>query len=276
MKPQFWYSPQKKVLDLRNGFDFNGEHYDGLFFNAGYTEAQKNQLMQIIKNNFDYGNTNQFEMTVAIQTLNPDFAYEVLTVRTSGYQLLKLLIKPYLDEELTTDDLILMNQAAQSDYGNSQTIFPVRTLDHIEYLTTFVDFPYLFGVNQLPTIVDRAIYLWTNIGRYQSFGNGNKRTALMAMLTCLYKNFYVFPDEPEIAEELYQLSKGIAVGVIGDEEVKKFILSNLILDFAATNNDRWNQTSVQLEDSKNHIFKNVVKESENENIYQVLKQLATE
>lgn len=274
MKPQFWCSPQKKSLSLKSDFDFDGARYDGLFFNSGYTEAQKNQLIQIIKSNFDYGNTNQFEIDVTLQTLNPDFSYEVLTVQTKGYQLLKLLVKPYLDEELTADDLVMMNQAAQADYG--QKVFPVRTLDHIKYLTTFIDYPYLFGVNQLPTIVDRAIYLWTNIGRYQSFGNGNKRTALMAMLTCLYKNFYVFPDEPEIAEELYQFSKGIAVGTIGDKELKEFILSHLILNLAATNNDCWNETPIQLEDSKNHIFKNVVKESENENIYQVLRQLAME
>lgn len=276
MKTQFWYSPQQKVLQLSGGFKFENQAYDGVFLNSSYTEAQKQQLMRIVKNNFDYGNNNQLAISVAMQTLNADFYYEAMILKTNDYPLLRLLIKPYLDEELTTDDIVLMNQQAQIDFGNTQSPFAVRTLSHLQYLTDFAAYPYLFGINQLPTIVDRAVYFWMDIARFQTFINGNKRTALMAMLTYLYKNFYVLPDEPDVAEELYQLTKGVAVNSVTDDELTTFLLNHLILNFAAVEEANSDLVSVQLENPGQHIFTNVVQPAENKHIYQVLQRLAAE
>ena len=101
----------------------------------------------------------------------------------------------------------------------TQRVSMVR--DH-QVLQATVKRPYLifFGVEQFPTIIDKASATLYGIAAHHVFGDGNKRTAIRATELFLEANGYRVTWEHEIVRE-YVLK--IAQGHIEIEEVAEWL-----------------------------------------------------
>ncbi|WP_270235248.1 type II toxin-antitoxin system death-on-curing family toxin [Lacticaseibacillus suilingensis] len=116
---------------------------------------------------------------------------------------------------------------------------------HLNYVLAEVADSFQFGMDYLPTIAKKAAYLWQRIGAAQSFQNGNKRTAMVAMLVFLHVNGYEFMNKPGLKDELVKMSRRVALSMehtdpekedatqekIDIEDIEKYILQNVELNF---------------------------------------------
>lgn len=150
----------------------------------------------------------------------------------------------------TLEDVIDWNGRAQEIYAEQGTygsngLKKPDGENHIKYVLEEIRNSIHFGEDNLPTISKKAAYLWQRICAQQSFNNGNKRTAMLAMLIFLHANGYEFQYKKGLKHELVELSLRIATSLSSDrsnrkidiDEIEAYILSHVRLNLT---NDPWN------------------------------------
>lgn len=148
----------------------------------------------------------------------------------------------------TLDDLISWNAKAQQIYEEDGVYgqYGIKDRGHLDYVAYTLANPYLYGVNTHPSVIDKAAYLWSNVAELQAFSNGNKRTAMIAMLVFLHSNGYDFVFHEGLKQELIDFSIKIAVKSVDFQEISSYIFNNVRLNLF---NEEWH-TIEQLRDDK--------------------------
>lgn len=94
-----------------------------------------------------------------------------------------------------------------------------------------------YGKTMHETIIKRAAFYWYEIATHQAFHNGNKRTALLAMLSYLKLNNYKLITENLSDAKLYKYTVKIAEGNFSMDDIEKMIYNNTSIDI-----DKMNET----------------------------------
>lgn len=92
-----------------------------------------------------------------------------------------------------------------------------------------------FGKTMHETIIKRAAFYWYEIATHQAFHNGNKRTALLAMLSYLKLNNYKLLTNNLSDSKLYNYTVQIAEGSLSIDAIEKMIYNNVSIDINKMN-----------------------------------------
>ncbi|WHQ78067.1 Fic family protein [Latilactobacillus curvatus] len=157
--------------------------------------------------------------------------YGCLTIRYGKRKLKFLFVKlPILYP--TTDMVCKWNKQAQRLFEEDGTygLYGLKDKSLIDYTLDYAGNSIFFGVDQLPTVTEKAAYIWERIARFQAFQNGNKRTGLLTGIMFLGVNQFVWGNKKNTDNELYKVSKAIAVGKIERNDLVNYIRSNVSFD----------------------------------------------
>ncbi|SPS04243.1 type II toxin-antitoxin system death-on-curing family toxin [Latilactobacillus sakei] len=158
--------------------------------------------------------------------------YGCLTIRYDKRKLKFLFVKlPILYP--TIEMVCKWNKQAQRLFEEDGTygLYGLKDKDLIDYTLDYAENSIYYEVDQLPTVTEKAAYLWERIARFQAFQNGNKRTGLLTGLMFLGVNQFVWgTNKKNINNELYLMSKAIAVEKIGRNDLTRYIRQNISLD----------------------------------------------
>lgn len=136
-------------------------------------------------------------------------------------------------------DLIAINNNAQKIFVEDGVygIQGVKEPGQLDYICNRLKNSYMFDKDTLPTLLDKAVFLWMRLAKNQSFQNGNKRTALLAMSLYLYMNYVNLSSSLSLLNIYEQYSIMIAKDEIGADELKKFLSKNISYDFDRSSED---------------------------------------
>lgn len=113
-------------------------------------------------------------------------------------------------DRLTEEEVLVIRRrmaqldiAARGAFGHTEPLHPDKLASAV-----FRQFTGVGGVYKYTTIEDIAANLFYGVAMSHSFENGNKRTALMAMLSLLEKNRHYLVDTTE--DDLYEMAREVA------------------------------------------------------------------
>ncbi|MBO0473653.1 death on curing protein [Enterococcus sp. DIV0840] len=115
---------------------------------------------------------------------------------------------------LTIEEIIAMNYALIKCYSPREVI-GVREMDALEMVVAQPK-QEVFGKELYPTIFDKAYILYKKLIKKHCFHNGNKCTAVLALLVFLKRNGLILEVKDS---ELEDMSVGIAINEFSQEEV---------------------------------------------------------
>lgn len=124
----------------------------------------------------------------------------------------------------TKETLIKLNKYAQSFMDESGTygIYGLKEVGLVENLLYRTENSIVFGEDQFPTISSKGAHFWYTLSRYQAFSNGNKRTGLLTVSYFLEANNLYLPLS---LDQLYNISKDIAIGTIKERQLSEMLRS---------------------------------------------------
>ena len=136
-------------------------------------------------------------------------------------------------------DLIAINNNAQKIFVEDGVygIQGVKEPGQLDYICNRLKNSYMFDKDTLPTLLDKAVFLWMRLAKNQSFQNGNKSTALLAMSLYLYMNYVNLSSSLSLLNIYEQYSIMIAKDEIGADELKNFLSKNISYDFDRSSED---------------------------------------
>ncbi|WP_242551060.1 type II toxin-antitoxin system death-on-curing family toxin [Enterococcus ureilyticus] len=122
---------------------------------------------------------------------------------------------------LTIEEVIAMNYALIKRYSPCEVI-GVKEMGALEMVIAQPK-QEVFGEELYPTVFDKAYILYEKLIKKHCFHNGNKRTAVLALLVFLKRNGFVLEVDDS---ELEDMSVGIAVNEVSQEEVVSWLEKN--------------------------------------------------
>ncbi|MFD2308602.1 type II toxin-antitoxin system death-on-curing family toxin [Enterococcus termitis] len=122
---------------------------------------------------------------------------------------------------LTIEEVIAMNYALIKRYSPLEVI-GVKEMGSLEMVIAQPK-QEVFGKELYPTVFDKAYILYEKLIKKHCFHNGNKRTAVLAMLIFLKRNGFILKVKDC---ELEDISVGIAVNEVSQEEVVSWLEKN--------------------------------------------------
>ncbi|MEX2785628.1 type II toxin-antitoxin system death-on-curing family toxin [Streptococcus sp. H49] len=122
-------------------------------------------------------------------------------------------------KQLSTDQIIRLHSQLISASGGTDG---VRNLGLVDSAVTNV-FETYFGVEQYPTIEEKAARLCYSLVKNHGFIDGNKRIGVFAMLILLEINGTVLDCTDE---ELVRLGVRVASSKLGYEDILEFIMNH--------------------------------------------------
>lgn len=214
---------------------YNGQKYDGALIhpidsNVENNIKQENEFASIVlKTLISQGRlVHSDKITYGMSTFNNS----VTSVKiASKNEELHFLCKFTPINFFSLEDVCRFNDKAQKMFKEGG-LYGLKETGLIDNLLYIIKYSEIFGENKFPTVIDKATQIWYKIARYQSFNNGNKRTALLTASAFLSSNQLFFNmDSKEMNLQLYDISKKIASGKYNERDVKEFIFNNVKVDF---------------------------------------------
>jgi len=130
---------------------------------------------------------------------------------------------------LTVDDLLELHIEALKSHGGRDGMLQ-SGLNHLEYV---IDSQYpIFGQDQYPGMFLKAANIFFLINKDHAFIDGNKRTALLAIMVMLAKNGYEFVADIDSAENF---TKEVASIDTHSEDFNKDTFISYIADWLRKN-----------------------------------------
>lgn len=219
-------------------FTFKGKKYDGLIIFPYDANSDDNKLFFkeysgiVAKGLLDQEKwippIKQNNLNRLIPNSDGTSIAEIPTL--NGIKTLLFLYSPidYLSKKRVCE----LNRKAQ-DIFKEEGNYYLKEPGIIENLLYRVENSVSFGVNRMPTLINKAAEIWYTIARYQAFSNGNKRTALLSTVDFLQNNFLKININPEkqMEKELYGISLKIANGQYDKQKVIEFIETYVTVNF---------------------------------------------
>ncbi|WP_125769750.1 type II toxin-antitoxin system death-on-curing family toxin [Companilactobacillus furfuricola] len=230
-------------------FVINNEEYDGIVVNTYLSSEQINELIVRLATDIK---------------LDKDFVTENVSIRPKT-QIVDKTHKLHVNEMIfeskkqpeafkfffiqlglivpTLSDVVEYNAKAQEIYSEKGVYgwYGLKQPDHIKYTLERVKESVNFGYDFLPTISMKAAFIWYKIAKFQSFNNGNKRTAMVTTLIFLHSNKYDFQYRKHLKKELVEKTRYLAtLDKMEDKDYKDFgnyILNNTKINY---DNSEWN------------------------------------
>lgn len=225
--------------ELKGGY-LNGVHYSGIIVVPFDTTEQQDELLELFLKTYRErfaGGIDKISLELVPWSVR---AYSINTFLQGKIQN-RIFLIPIETIVPSMNNLVDWNSNAQQMY-EEDGVYGLRGLkipegkNHIGYVLDYLGSPVIYGENQEPTLTKKAAYLWERIGKLQSFSNGNKRTAMVAMLVFLHSNDYDFIFTPGLKQELIDMSLKIAVELIDTKQISSYILKNVRLNLF---NEKW-------------------------------------
>ena len=220
-------------------FNLNGEKYDGLFLLPIDIENKKIHyqlteyveiFLKSLRENYgipaydkgSYDGKQGFDMNGnRIELFLPDGAV--------SKRFLTLIVPiNYLSLERICDLNQKANGVFQEDSYSGD--YYLKERGAIESLISGIEFPF-FGEYMFPTILKKAAHMMYLIARYQSFSNGNKRTALLSTIDFLHINYLKFDFKDNLQEKLYDFCLGIAKNEKSEKDTEDFLHQHVVMNF---------------------------------------------
>lgn len=236
-------SPMNPILGNRKvgGVAFNGQLYDGYILNTYSSEEQLQELsIMFLKSQLITRGPHSVDH-VFIDELSTAGNQRVMNSTKENNLVARYLIMQTNTVIPNLDNLIEWNDKAQTIYPEKGTygllgLKSKEDANRLEYTLEAADRSVLYGYDRYPTIATKAAFLWERIAGTQAFRNGNKRTAMLAMLLTLHSNGYDFIFHPGVKQELVDFSLDIATKKVDLEQIKDYIIKNCKLNL---NNEPW-------------------------------------
>ena len=160
---------------------------------------------------------------------------------------------------LSDKDIIAFNQQLQKAFAfDCQS--EINDLNLLQSILHIVKNSTVFGIDQFPTLSAKTGHLWYMLARYQIFNNGNKRTAIVAMLGMLLINQQTLDlTQEQLTRQLDILTVAVSKDEIAETELCTFLKQN------------WQKSQISVKPEK--LVKFCLKQS---NLETVLARLASE
>lgn len=216
---------------------YNGHKYSGvalcpMYRDTNFIMAQVEEFGNIfIKTLFMDGILKSKKTRIDYKVTLFNSAYGCLTIRQNRRKLKYLFVKvPILYP--TTDMLCAWNVRAQKLFEEDGIygLYGLKDENLVNYTLEHAEHSISFNEDQLPTVIEKAAYIWERTARFQAFQNGNKRTGLLTGLMFLGMNQFSWLDKKNTNNELYSISKRIAMEKISKEELVEYIKNHVKID----------------------------------------------
>ncbi|GAA6116717.1 type II toxin-antitoxin system death-on-curing family toxin [Apilactobacillus kunkeei] len=211
-----------------------------LLFISGNKNDILTDFQQIIKNTVleDNPSYKNSEISTEVVIIDDDTslidAKIELSLNEKPIHFFDIWLSDYI--KLNSLDLIKLNKDAERFMFSESYNNGLKDSDGLDAIVVGVDNSF-YEMDVCPTVIDKAVYFWYKIAQKQLFHNGNKRTALLSALILLNVNGYNFKGynyqnlDDDGVKELYNISLKIANHEMNQEELKKYVLGNLTIDF---------------------------------------------
>ena len=229
----------------------NGEKYSGVIINAYNTSQQLFEVETLLAKTYMIDNGPESLDHVEAFKINGVQVDANKIVVSKNRKLLDQFVTLQIDTIIPTlDDLVNFNSQAQKLYPE-KGVYGLLGLkskedsNRLQYTLEAAGNSIHFGQEELPTVATKAAFIWERIAGTQAFKNGNKRTAMVAMLVMLHSNGYDFMFHPNMKQELVSFSIKIAEKAVDLEQIKEYIIKNCRIN---TRHETWNTLQLLQQD----------------------------
>lgn len=231
---------------------YAGKTYDGLILNYNSNKSQLVELLELFVQTLQESlNVFNFSKISYERIASNNSHFNKIVVISGEKVLMQFLVEQRGLIVPSLENLIDWNDKAQTIYPETGVygLLGLKSKEDagsLQYTLETIRNSVVFGEDQLPTIGTKAAYLWQRVAGTQAFKNGNKRTAMLAVLIMLHSNGYNFRYKTGLKQELVDMSLKIANKEIDIPAIREYILRNIVLGL---HNPEWN-TIERLADEK--------------------------
>jgi len=231
----------------------NDEKYSGIIINAYNTPQQLFEVETLLAKTYMIDNGPESLDRVQAVKIN------INGVQVDANKIIVSKNRKFVDQFIlrqidtiipTLGDLITFNSQAQKLYPE-KGVYGLLGLkskedgNRLQYTLEAAGNSVHFGQEELPTVATKAAFIWERIAGTQAFQNGNKRTAMVAMMVMLHSNGYDFMFHPNMKQELVSFSIKIAEKAVDLEQIKEYIIKNCRIN---TRHETWNTLQLLQQD----------------------------
>ena len=217
-------------------FSFKDKSYDGLFLLPIDVKNEKihdqvTEYFEIFLKSLheNYGiptyDKNGFEMNS-----NNDNSFDLFLPYGSIRKKFLNIVVPI--NYLSLERICVLNQRSDGVFQEDSYsgTYYLKERGVIESLISDIELP-IFGEYMFPTILKKAAHMMYLIARYQSFSNGNKRTALLSTINFLHINYLKFDFKNNLQKKLYNFCLGIAKNEKSEKDTEDFLHKHVVMNF---------------------------------------------
>lgn len=217
---------------------YNGHKYSGVVLCPMYSDTQfilpqHQEFAEVLIKTLLTNRILKLKRNIPIQYKVSSFneVYGRLTIRY-GRRKLKFLFVRISIIYPDIEEICQWNSRAQTLFEEDGIygMYGLKDESLIKYSIDTVKNSIFYGEDKLPTVIDKAAYLWIRIARYQAFQNGNKRTGLLTGLIFLGMNQFIWKTNKDKNSKLYDISKSIALDKVPHEVLVGYIRENVIFN----------------------------------------------
>lgn len=218
--------------------NYNGREYDGVLIHPIDEKIDDNVKQQeefakivintlLVDGKLIPSHEEKFNKYNVIKNEDGNFTIEITSINVK-LNFLCFFVPIYYP---SLDNVCKYNDIAQKMFKEGG-LYGLKDRSIIENLLYIIENSVVFGENQFPTVIQKAAHIWYKIARFQAFNNGNKRTALLTTVIFLMTNqLFLDLDSSAVVDTMYDISTKIAAEKYTEEDIQKFILKHVKVDF---------------------------------------------